>query len=94
MSVSDEVNREVVGGVVVTSVPEGKNACQEPFEEKLASLSCKMEMPASGAHVPACLHTDGSMLGRYRMEHVCELKVVIFSFKARDQPQHVLRSLN
>lgn len=41
MSVSDEVNREVVGAAVVTLVPEGNNTCQEPFERKLVSLSRK-----------------------------------------------------
>ena len=38
-----------------------------------------MERPALSVHVPACMHTDGRMLGSCRTEHVRELKVVIFS---------------
>lgn len=41
--------------------------------------AAEMEKPASGVHVPACMHTNGCMMGSCRTEHVCELKVVIFS---------------
>uniref|UniRef100_A0A673CRS6 Protein phosphatase 1 regulatory subunit 21 n=1 Tax=Sphaeramia orbicularis TaxID=375764 RepID=A0A673CRS6_9TELE len=33
----------------------------------------------SKLHVPACVHTDARLLGSFRTEHVCDLKVVIFS---------------
>lgn len=41
--------------------------------------AAEMEKPASVVHVPACMHTNGCMMGSCRTEHVCELKVVIFS---------------
>lgn len=70
VSVSYEMNLEVVGGVLVTAVPDGKSTSRSHLKKSWLVKAAKMQKPASGAHVPACMHTDGWMLGSRRMEHV------------------------